>query len=399
MKHFRFDTATKFVLLLGIISLFSDMTYEAARSINGSFLQILGTSGTTVGLVAGIGELIGYGLRFFSGYIADKTKKYWTIVIIGYSLNLLSVPLLAFAGYWQLAVLLMIAERVGKALRSPARDALLSFGTQKMGRGWGYGLHEAMDQIGATLGPLMVSAVLFYKNQNYSMAYGILSIPALLAIVTLLISRYLYPHPENLEVKIKSIDAKGFSKSFWVYLLVVLFVAAGYVDFPLIAYHFKQKSLMSDSSIPIFYAVAMGVDALAALIFGKLFDHFGAKTILLALLLSLLFVPLVFLGDFYLALLGMVLWGIGMGAQESILKAEVANLIPQNKRGLAFGTYNAAYGLFWFAGSALMGYLYDFSLNALIFFSIAIQLLAVAALIYFIRTSKRDLSLNDGVKG
>ena len=385
IKSIRIDTATKFVVLLGLISLFSDMTYEAARSVNGSFLQLLGTSGATVGLVAGIGELFGYGLRFVSGYLADKTKKYWLILIAGYLLNLFSVPLLALAGYWQLAVVLMITERIGKALRTPARDALLSFGTQKMGRGWGYGLHEAMDQIGATVGPLLVSAVLFYKHQDYRMAFGILVIPAIIAFSILLICKYLYPKPENLEFKTTSIVSQGFPKRYWIYILAVVFIAAGYVDFPLIAFHFKAKALMNDSAIPIFYAVAMATDAIAALIFGKMFDKMGIKTLLLAILLSSFFAPMVFMGGFNWALAGMVLWGIGMGAQESILKAEIAEMIPSERRGTAFGSFNAAYGLFWFAGSALMGYLYDFSIKGLIIFSVATQLVAAFVIYYLIR--------------
>jgi MFS family permease len=384
MKNIRFDTATKFVVLIGLISLFSDMTYEAARSINGSFLQLLGTNGATVGWVAGLGELLGYGLRFTSGYIADKTKKYWTILIVGYLLNLLSVPLLALAGFWQLAVVLMITERIGKAIRTPSRDALLSFGTQKMGRGWGYGLHEAMDQIGATVGPLLVSAVLFYQHQNYRMAFGILVIPAIIAVSILLYCRHLYPKPENLEIKTTSITSKGLPKRYWIYVLAAVFIATGYVDFPLIAYHFKAKTLMSDSVIPIFYAVAMATDAIAALIFGKMFDKTGIKTLLLAVLLSSFFAPMVFMGGFNWALAGMVLWGIGMGAQESILKAEIAEMISPERRGTAFGTFNTAYGLFWFVGSALMGYLYDFSIRGLIVFSIATQLIAVLIIYYLI---------------
>jgi MFS family permease len=278
------------------------MTYEAARSINGSFLEILGTSGTTVGIVAGIGELIGYGLRFISGYITDRTKKYWTILIIGYVLNLFSVPLLAFAGYWQIAVILMITERIGKAIRTPARDAVLSFGTQKMGRGWGYGLHEAMDQIGATIGPLLVSAVLFYRNQDYRLAFGILAVPAFIAISILLFCKLLYPNPENLEIKKTNIAATGLPKRYWIYLVAVIFIAAGYVDFPLIAYHFKATSLMGDSLIPVFYAVAMLSDAVAALVFGKMFDKIGIRIFLIAVVLSLFFAPLVFLGGFYSAL-------------------------------------------------------------------------------------------------
>ena len=393
MRYVKFDTATKFVVLIGLISLFSDMTYEAARSINGSFLQILGTNGATVGIVAGLGELLGYGLRFISGYIADKTKKYWTILIAGYLLNLFSVPLLALAGFWQLAVILMITERIGKAIRTPARDALLSFGTQKMGRGWGYGLHEAMDQIGATVGPLLVSAVLFYQHQNYQMAFGILFIPAIIAVSILLYCRHLYPNPEKLEIKTTAIASQGFNKRYWIYVLAAAFIAAGYVDFPLIAYHFKAQAVMSDSVIPLFYAIAMATDAIAALIFGKMFDRTGIKTLLLAVLLSSFFAPMVFLGGFNWAIAGMILWGIGMGAQESILKAEIADMIPPEKRGTAFGTFNTVYGLFWFAGSTLMGYLYDFSLTSLIIFSVVTQLFAVLLITYLIH-KKVDPALN-----
>lgn len=382
MKRLAPDTAVKFVILLGLISLFSDMTYEAARSINGAFLKILGTSGTTVGIVAGLGELIGYGLRFVSGYIADKTKKYWTILITGYLLNLLSVPLLALAGYWQLAIVLMIAERIGKAIRTPARDAFLSFGSQKIGRGWGFGLHEAMDQIGATAGPLLVSAVLFRNSQNYHAAYAVLLIPALIAVSILVYCRHLYPKPENLEIKTFTVASKGFNKRYWIYILAVVFIAAGYVDFPLIAYHFKIKALVSDAVIPLFYAAAMATDAIAALIFGKLYDRIGIKTLLLSVILSVFFAPMVFLGGIGWALTGMILWGIGMGAQESILKAEIAEMVPTERRGTAFGTFNTLYGVSWFAGSALMGILYDFSLTGLIVFSVTSQIIAVIVLIY-----------------
>lgn len=392
MRRITPDTAVRFIILLGLISLFSDMTYEAARSINGAYLNILGTSGTTVGVVAGLGELAGYGLRFVSGYIADKTRKYWTILITGYLLNLLSVPLLAMAGYWQLAVVLMIAERIGKAVRTPARDAFLSFGTQKIGRGWGYGLHEAMDQIGATTGPLLVSAVLFWKSMNYRAAYAVLLIPSVIAISILLYCRHLYPKPENLEIRTRSVTLKGLNKRYWIYILAVVFIAAGYADFPLIAFHFKTKSLMSDSSIPLFYATAMATDAIAALIFGKMYDRTGIKILLLAVILSSFFAPMVFLGGINWAIAGMMLWGIGMGAQESILKAEIAGMTPPEKRGTAFGTFNTLFGVSWFAGSALMGVLYDFSLTGLVVFSVVTQLAAVIVLICLLNKKRPSLT-------
>jgi len=373
-------TALKFVVLLGVVSLFADMTYEGARSITGPYLAVLGASATVVGLVAGFGELIGYGLRLVSGYLSDRTGRYWAITLVGYAVNMLAVPLLALAGNWEIAALLIVAERTGKAIRTPARDAMLSHATSEIGRGWGFGLHEAMDQIGAVLGPLIVAAVLYVRG-DYQTGFVLLLIPALLALGVLVAARLIYPHPGELEVDIPAPATRGFSRVFWLYLAAVGLIAAGYADFPLIAYHFEKAATVSASWIPIFYAIAMGVDALAALVFGWLFDRFGLTILVVVALLSALFAPLVFLGGFALALLGMALWGIGMGAQESIMRAAIAGMIPPDRRGTAYGVFNTGYGVFWFAGSALMGVLYDRSLPLLIVFSVIAQLAAIPLLL------------------
>jgi MFS family permease len=273
----------------------------------------------------------------------------------------------------------MIMERVGKAIRSPARDAMLSHATKEIGRGWGFGLHEAMDQIGAVLGPLIVSGVLYFKG-GYRAGFGLLLVPALLAISVVMTARVLYPSPRDLETSSVKIEGKGFPRVFWLYLFAVALIAAGYADFPLIAYHFKKVSVASDSLIPIFYAVAMGVDALTAILFGRLFDRVGISILIVVALSSSLFAPLVFLGSFYFALMGMALWGIGMGAQESVMRAAVAGMIPADKRGTAYGTFNLGYGVFWFLGSAIMGVLYDASIQTLIVFSVVMQLASVPLL-------------------
>jgi MFS family permease len=370
------NSALKFVLLLGVVSLFADMTYEGARSIAGPYLAVLGASGTIVGIVAGFGELVGYGLRLVSGYISDRTGRYWSITLFGYVVNMLAVPLLALAGSWQLAALLIIAERMGKAIRNPPRDAMLSHATKEMGRGWGFGLHEALDQIGAVMGPLIVTAVLYFKG-SYQTGFAVLLVPALLALSVLLVARLLYPRPRDLEAISSELETKGFPKRFWLYLAAASLIGAGYVDFPLIAYHFEKVSVVSENWIPIFYAIAMGVDALAALVFGRLFDRIGLSTVMIATFLSLFFAPLVFLGGFYFALGGMALWGVGMGAQESIVRAAVAEMVAPNRRGSAYGIFNSAYGVFWFLGSALMGVLYDLSISSLIAFSVAMQLVSI----------------------
>lgn len=370
------QTALRFVMLIGIVSLFADMTYEGARSINGPYLAILGASGAVVGIASGLGELTGYLLRLVSGYFSDKTGRYWAITFFGYLVNLIAVPLLALAGDWPLAVALMILERIGKGVRVPPRDAMLSYATKRMGRGWGFGVHEALDQIGAILGPLMVAIVLYAKD-GYRTGYIALLIPALLALGVLAIARFLYPRPQDLEISQKELQVQGFTRLFWSYIAAASLIAAGFADFPLIAYHFEKASVVTPALVPVFYAVAMGVDAVAAMVFGRLFDRIGLSIMMIVALISAFFAPLVFLGSRYPALLGMALWGVGMGAQESIMRAVVANIVSAERRSFAYGVFNTAYGIFWFLGSLLIGILYDISIPALVVFSVTAQLASI----------------------
>lgn len=257
------------------------MTYEGSRSITGPFLSLLGASATAVGIVAGAGEFIGYGFRLLSGYVADRTGRYWTFTLLGYGLNLLAVPLPALAGRWEVAAALLMAERFGKAIRTPARDAMLSHATAEMGRGWGFGIHEAMDQIGAVMGPLIVAAVL-YARGDYRGGFGILLIPALLALATLAAARVLYPSPHELEAAPhapREAGGKQLSRTFWLYLAFVATSVAGYAHFQLISYHFRAQAVVPEAQIPVFFAVAMGVDALVALVIGRLFDRIGLVTL------------------------------------------------------------------------------------------------------------------------
>jgi MFS family permease len=368
--------AWRFIILLGVISLFSDITYEGARSISGPFLGELKASALVVGVVAGLGEFLGYTLRLASGYLADRLGRYWLITFAGYSLNLLAVPLLALAGRWEIAAILLMAERMGKAIRTPARDAMLSHASSAVGRGWGFGFHEAMDQVGAVTGPLIVAAVLYFQG-SYRQGFAVLLLPAVLALVVITAAARLYPHPQHLEVSAPALKTTGFTRPYWLYVVAAGLLGAGYADFPLIAYHFGKTALLPASWIPLFYAVAMAVDAVAALILGRLYDRLGLPVIVVTAALSALFAPLVFLGGFNLALAGMVFWGIGMGSLESIIKAGLAEMVPRHRRATGYGLFNAGFGLFWFLGSALMGFLYEFSLGALVAFSVTSQLLAI----------------------
>lgn len=381
-------TPWAFVILIGIVSLFSDMTHEGARAITGQFLGMLGASATVVGFIAGFGELMGYTIRLASGIIADKTKQYWTITFIGYFINLLAVPALALAGSWQIAAVLMILERTGRAIRNPSRDVMLSHASSSIGHGKAFGVHEALDQIGAVMGPLIVGAVFFFSG-NYSKSFGILLIPALIALTILVVARLNYPRTEHLEDKNNTPKLASTKKFYWIYLVAVSLIAAGFADYPLIAFHFNKTGQVTTQWIPVMYAIAMGVDALAALLLGRLFDKHGIKVLIGSTLLSLLFAPLVFMGNFYTAIAGMVCWGVGMAAQESVVRAVLSSILPSDKKATGFGVFNATFGLFWFLGSFLMGWLYDISIIWLIVFSVVMQL---ASIPLFVNLSTKNLN-------
>ena len=372
--------ALKFIFLIGIVSLFADMTYEGARSVFGPFFLSLGASGALIGAVMGFGEFIGYGVRLLSGYLTDQTRRYWLLAFVGYTINLIAIPLLAFVDQSYMAALLIILERFGKAIRSPARDTILSYATAHVGRGFGFGVHESMDRIGALTGPLLLSAILFWK-QSFHLGFALLAIPAALALISLFIARAIYPRPHEMESSHPHLSPKGLDRSYWTYLLAVGLIAAGYVDFALIAFHFGKVSLMPVAWIPFIYALAMAVDGLASLLIGHLFDQKGWIVLPVVTFITAFFAPFAFFGGLSGAITGMVLWGIGLGTQQSVMRGLVAKLVSANHRGAAYGWLNMSFGLFWFIGSAIMGLLYDISPLYLVLFSVIAQLGAIPLLL------------------
>ena len=370
--------ALRFVSLIGILSFFADFTYEGSRSILGPYLALLQASGTVVGVVTGFGELLGYGLRLVSGRLADVSGRYWPITIFGYAIQMASVPALALVDNWPAAAVLIVLERIGKAIRNPPRDVMLSHAAKQAGGyGWAFGMHEALDQFGAMCGPLAVALVLAQRAGDYQLAFAVLLGPAVINLAFVLLARLLYPRPQDLETALPLRDGRRLSQTYWIYLAGAALVALGFADYPLVAYHFSKTGVVSGNWIAIFYAVAMGVSGGGSLLFGRLFDRFGFSVIIALTVLSALFAPLVFLGGFWVALIGAAIWGIGMGVHESIIPAAVAPMVAPQHRATAFGLFTAGYGLFWFLGSAAIGILYDLSVPAVITFCVAAELAAV----------------------
>ena len=356
------------------------MTYEGARSITGPYLAYLGASAAVVGAVSGAGELLGYGLRLAAGYLTDRTRRYWTAMLGGYAVNLLSVPLLAFARGWPAAAGLIVLERTGRAIRKPAGDAMLAHAGATIGRGWAFGLREALDQTGAMLGPIGI-AILLVRHTSYPTVFAALAIPAVLALAVLVGAQRQYPHPEGLVVaRPPALQTAGLPGYFWVYVGAGALIAAGTVDFPLVAYHFARRAVVPEPQIPLLYAVAMATSGLAALVTGRMYDKRGLGVIAAATSVAALATPLLFIGGIAGAWLGACLWGIGLGVQEGTVRAALGDRLPPDRLASAYGIFDTAFGVAWFAGSVLMGFLYGRSPVALVVFSIATQLIAVAGL-------------------
>jgi MFS family permease len=382
--------AFRFVFLMSLVSLFADMTYEGARSVTGPFFAFLGASGAVVGFVAGFGELLGFGLRYASGRVADRTGRYWGTAFFGYAINVFAVPLLALARTWPGAAALVVGERIGRGIRKPASSALISHAGSELGHGWVFGFREAMDQTGATIGPLLVALVLF-TGGGFTHAFGWLAIPAVLALASLAIAWRLFPVPRHLETKPIDVGRQQ-ERAFWIYAAGGAALGAGFADFALISYHFSKAHVFAIGAIPILYAGAMLMGAIGSPLLGKAYDRYGNVVLVAAFAASAAFAPLAFFGTAWAAAAGVLLWGFGMAAQDTLFPAVVVQLSGAQRRATALGTFDAIYGIAWFAGSAVMGVLYDKSLVALVVFSLALQAGGLPLLAYAGRKSLRATS-------
>ena len=396
-KKKRLSQAMLFIILFGIVSLFSDMTHEGASSIRGAYLSLLGASAATIGFISGLGELIGYSMRYVFGKLTDRTKRYWPMTIAGYVLDIVAVPLLALVGEhgWIAACALLVVQRMGKAIKKPAKDTIMSFAASQEGVGKSFGLQEVLDQIGAFIGPVLIYLVMLFKTDGttyevYSTCFAFLAIPGAITIILLIVTRCKFPNPEHFEPEPKEYIHFKMKKEFILYIAGISLFAFGFIDYSIIIMHVSHtystlasclsetSSLVNTGTLPLLYAGAMLVDAVAALIFGMMYDKNGVKALVWSTVISAPFAVFVFaFNSVPMLLVGIALWGVGMGAQESILKAAVTSMVPKTSRATGYGIFECSFGAFWFLGSWLMGVLYDASIPAMIAVSVAAQLAAI----------------------
>jgi predicted MFS family arabinose efflux permease len=368
-------TVLRFVVLIGVVNLFADLTYEGARSVTGPFLAQLGATAAVISIVSGAGEFVGYTLRAIAGYVADKTGRYWTLVTVGYAVNMLAVPALSLAGNWPAAACLMAAERTGRAIRRPIVQGMLSHAKADVGGGRAFGINESLDALGATVGPLVMAGVVAWRG-NYRDGFAMLLISALLCLGMLVLTRRQYPQPQSFEHAGQETSG-DLPSSYWIYLAAGAFIGFGFVDFSLIAFHLQKTGTLQRDMIPISYGVAMGTGAIGNWVLGSLYDRLGLPLLMGAFLFGAFFTPLVFFGTPAVAVVGMALWGLNKGAQDTLLKPAIAPLIPAARRSTAFGIFDTGFGVAWLAGSIAFGLLYDQSLHALVTVSVVAQLLSL----------------------
>lgn len=392
----RFTPAVTVILLFGIISLLGDVVYESARSVNSQYLNLLGVSAAKVGLVFGIGEFLGYFLRLIAGVWSDKSRKYWMFMFVGYGM-LLVVPFMGFTMNWNILVVLILMERIGKALRNPAKDTVLScVAENQVGVGFAFGLQEALDQIGAFAGPLIFTAVFYFTGKNGIVQYQIGYKWLFIAVIFLMLFlTYAYRRVKRDElipaVAKREFQTEKLKPIFWIYTAFTFFCTLGFVNFSVIGYHLKDKGLMSDGNITLLYSVAMIVDAVTALFIGKAYDRIKAKTgkktggllVLAAIPFITLLLPFLTLsGSIPLIIAGMMIFGIIMGTHETVMRSAIADITPFHKRGTSYGVFNTAYGLALFGGSALMGWVYDLNQTGIIIAFTGVSEV-IAVLFYF----------------
>ena len=400
-KH-RLSQAMLFILLFGIVSLFSDMTHEGASSIRGAYLSLIGASAGTIGFISGLGELIGYSMRYVFGKLTDKTKNYWQMTIFGYLLDIIAVPALALVGDhgWIIACMLLVIQRMGKAIKKPAKDTIMSFAASQEGVGKSFGIQELLDQIGAFLGPVLLYIVMLFKTEGttfqiYSTCFAFLAIPGTITIILLFVTKHKFPNPEHFEPEPKEYIPFKMKKEFVLYIAGISLFAFGFIDYSLIILHVSRtftgiasglsetSAIVTSGTIPLLYAGAMFVDAVAALFFGYMYDKKGVKALVLSTIISAPFAIFVFaFNSIPMVMLGIGLWGIGMGAQESVLKAAVTSIVPKTSRATGYGIFECSFGIFWFLGSWLLGVLYDISIPSMIMVSVVAQLIAIPLYLY-----------------
>jgi MFS family permease len=383
----KIEKGTLLIVIIGFVSLFGDFTYEGARSIIPQYFATLGGSALLLGIVLGVSEFAGYAIRLVSGRFADKHRNYWQIMFVGYAINLFAVPLLALAGNYIIAAILIFLERFGRGIRVPPRDYVISNAASKGKVGRAFAIEEGLDQTGAIIGPLSMALILFYR-MTYQTAFSFLLIPAIIAIIVLFLA-YRYYGKEKLARK-KNVPMKPMSSGrFMLYSIAIAVSAAGVYQAAFVLYGANDSGITA-YVIPLIFLVAMAGEGFFGFIFGLLYDRIGRNLVYAGLALSI-FIPIFLAGGGLLLFAAAALfYGAVIGVQDTVMRAVVGTMISPEKRGSAFGIFNAFYGFGFLVSGIAVGYLF-YSIGSIIEYVIVMQVIAFILLVLsFRKTGNRS---------
>jgi len=360
------------VFFLGVVSLLTDVSSEMIFTLVPFFLcNVLGAATTIVGLVGGVSESTDAIFRIFSGWISDKLGKRKLLAVSGYSVSTIAKPFMYLASTWGVVLAVRFSDRVGKGIRTSPRDALVADSVSARERGKGFGLHRAMDTSGAVLG-LVIAAIIIYLVQGgglklsletYQWLVLIGVIPAVLAVLVLVVFVCEKKPPPGSSPFPGLSSARlftGLDTRFKVFLVImVVFTLGNSSDFFVIL---RAQNL----GVPLIHVVLMLVllnitYAAISLPAGMLSDKLGRRRIII---LGWLIYALVYLGfalatSIWLVWLLFACYGIYYGIVEGVARAFVADLVPEERRGTAYGLYHGVVGLTLLPASLIAGWLWD----------------------------------------
>ena len=397
----RYKNLSGNVLALSVVSFLNDTSSEIIYPLLPAFLAVtLGASPFAIGLIEGFAESVASLLKLFSGYLSDKFQRRKLPVFAGYSLASVVRPLLAFVTSWQQVLFVRLTDRVGKGIRVAPRDALLAGSVSEDKRGLAFGFNRAADHLGAVVGPLIASLLLYLfasdpnapTADDYRQVFLFASVPVALGLFVVVFfvkeqkvkSAELAVSTSPLKLSLKEFD--GNFKRFL--LIIALFTLSNSTDAFLILR--AQQAGISLALLPLLWMALHISKVFSSLIFGDLSDRVGRRKLICAgwLLYALVYCGFAFVSDAWQALGLFLIYGIYFGLTEGAEKALVADLVSEDKRGTAYGFYNLAFGITVLPASLSFGFLWTQFGSATAFLFSALISVCAAVMILSIKNPK-----------
>ncbi|MGB3341752.1 MAG: MFS transporter [bacterium] len=347
----------KNIFILGLVSLFTDLSSQMVYPLVPEFLISIGASKAIIGMIEGVAESTASLFRTIFGRLSDKLKKRKLFIFLGYGLSALSKPFLYLANVWTVVLGVRFSDRMGKAIRTPARDALISTSVDPSEKGKAFGLHRAMDRIGAIGGPILAMLVLSLFSDNVRLVFLLSVIPGILALFFVRFAKETSIEQHG-DVPIKRNSLRN--ASFIIFLVSNIIFTLGNSSNAFLILRAREAGL-TIIMIPVIWVVYNISCTISSPIFGSLSDRIGRKPIIITSFLFYSFVYFLFGITKNLLMIWVLFaaYGIYYGLSAGVFRAYIADLVEPKNRATAYGIFNTGIGLALLPASLIMGALWD----------------------------------------